>query len=199
MRLRVGTVLNVSSRRSMSLLKEHLRDIGLGVLGTFFMHSSLKSCLSISREVSNYLRELGWSVDSAKGFGEMHGHYNLCVLTDTGWVGVDPTFMQFECKYEVYDEDLNDDEMVSSLSKMLDYFESIIEDGLNAFHIKSLTSKHYTSGIYELPPPYVNSRTWVDYYSKLKSYALNALDGKGRNVPFYARVLRYRRGLTDSI
>ena len=120
--------------KSYNRLLTDLRSLGMGVLGTHFISGTLKTCSSTSPEVRAALHEMG---HVTRSWGKTRSnHFNHAVLTnDAGWISVDPTFMQFYCRYQLDEEEEED---VEALVPMLMHFRDIVDDPLNAFEIEQL-------------------------------------------------------------
>lgn len=167
-------------------LREELRWLGRGVLGTHILGGTLRSCVSTAHEVANYLRERGFEVSNYGGGGGYLGHFDLAVKVGDEWVGVDPTYMQFHCRY-----DLDDDESPEILRDLVDHLRAAEADGLSAFEITRDLGERPAGG-YEPPVNrFGGEKTWRDVFERRRRYVDLALEGKGRmGKKLYARLLR---------
>jgi hypothetical protein len=179
-------------RKSYAQLISDLRGIGLGVLGTHFVAGTLKSCSSTAPQVAAYLQEIGHTVSSYGGARGYSGHYDLGVLTsDQGWIGVDPTYMQFGC---VYETERDEDEHL--LAPMVSHFRDILQDPLAAFEILPLKGSRTPAAPLGPAGPGSWSRdgTWAHHWARMADYAQRALEaasgrGRMRRIPYYARLV----------
>ena len=151
-----------------------LRSLGLGVLGEHFQSNTLKSCSGTAPAVMKALSELGHVVTNYGGgrpeYRRRAGHFDLAVNTaDQGWVSIDPTFMQFHVKYGR--DYRGEREADSVFDPLMVYFQSILDDPINAFEIIPLEEGR-TPYIGEIAPPLSASqgKSWVEYFQNQEQY-----------------------------
>ena len=177
--------------KSYDQLITDLRSLGMGVLGTHFSVGTLKSCSQTSPEVQRAMQELGHTTGEYGVGGP--SHVDFSVLTrDAGWVGVDPTYLQFKCRYGIEDEDSTD-----LLLPMLRHFQLILTDPLHAFEVVVLNEKRKESKRSPISPNDLygyGGDSWLEYNRKKGLYAVKSLEAAAgrarmRRIPWWAEMM----------
>ncbi len=169
-----------STTKTITQLKGTLRRLGIGILGEILSGQTLKSCSGTAPQVQNYLAELGYTVSGYGGGGGYSNHYDLGVLTRTGWYSVDPTFMQFHCRYQ--GEDVTPASTDPRVQAFFQHLYGILVDGLSAFEIIKIS--HAQAAPYETIPDYFRmGATWAEFWQKRGERAFRSMARLAAGTP----------------
>lgn len=175
-------------RKSYDALLSDLREIGGGVLGFFLISGTLRVCSMVAPLVAAYLQDCGHEVGQ---YG--HGgpdHFDLSVHTsDRGWISVDPTYLQFEYKYDILEhEDMSDEEYaaeVATLAPLIEKLHEIRRNPLGVFRLHPLSTSRPPMPVKHTPS---EPRKQLDKYAHMgeKDYQRAVRGGSAR---LYARLM----------
>lgn len=180
-----------------------LREIARGVVADILIASTLKVCSSLAPKVACYMQERGHVVGE---YGEsVEAHYNLSVLTqDRGWVGVDPTYLQFHYKYDIGADSEESADAHNTLQPLIQHLAELWEHPMGVFEITELTgqSRPVRACTFQHDLKVLNEsygwngtpnafRSFQEYFHKMSGYVQKNLTPTGRRwaPPTYVRLL----------